>query len=81
MPAKYRLVLSLRYLEHFSYEEISTALHLPIGTIKTHIHRARRLLAERIRQAEGQPQAPDSQATNMDRGPQMLDRSMTYALP
>ena len=38
MPAKYRLVLSLRYLEHLSYEEISTALDLPMGTVKTHIN-------------------------------------------
>ena len=80
MPAKYRLVLSLRYLEHLSYEEISTALDLPMGTVKTHIHRARRLLAKRVRQAEGEPVSPDSQVSDVDHGPQILDRSITYAL-
>jgi RNA polymerase sigma-70 factor (ECF subfamily) len=80
MPVKYRLVLSLRYLEHLSYEEISAALNLPMGTIKTHIHRARRLLAKRVRQAEGEPVSPDTQASDVDRGLQILDRSMTYAL-
>lgn len=81
MPAKYRLVLSLRYLEHLSYEEIAAAIDLPMGTIKTHIHRARRLLAERIRQADGQPiPIPDTAASDADDGPQILDRSMTYAL-
>ena len=80
MPAKYRLVLSLRYLEHLSYEENSTALDLPMGTVKTHIHRARRLLAKRVRQAEGEPVSPDSQVSDVDHGPQILDRSITYAL-
>ena len=81
MPEKYRLVLSLRYLEHLSYEEIAAALDLPMGTVKTHIHRARRQLADRVRQWEDRslPQ-PDSQAGDLGNGPTILDRSMTYAL-
>jgi RNA polymerase sigma-70 factor (ECF subfamily) len=55
MPEKYRLVLSLRYLEHMSYEEVATALDAPIGTIKTHIHRARRMLVDRLREWEEKP--------------------------
>ena len=33
-----------------SYEEIATSLHLPLGTVKARIHRARALLKERIDQ-------------------------------
>jgi len=52
LPAKYRLVLTLRYLEHLSYKEIADVLDVPMGTVKTHIHRARSALAERARQWE-----------------------------
>ena len=53
MPEKYRLVLSLRYLEHLSYEEIATALNAPLGTVKT---RMRSALA-RLRRALTAPRA------------------------
>jgi RNA polymerase sigma-70 factor (ECF subfamily) len=52
LPEKYRLVLTLRYLQHLSYDEIATVLDVPMGTVKTHIHRARQLLTERLRQWE-----------------------------
>jgi RNA polymerase sigma-70 factor (ECF subfamily) len=52
LPEKYRLVLTLRYLQGLSYDEITTALDVPLGTVKTHFHRARRLLRERLRQWE-----------------------------
>jgi RNA polymerase sigma-70 factor (ECF subfamily) len=52
MPEKYRLVLTLRYLQHLSYAEVAAALDVPMGTVKTHIHRARQLLQERLRQWE-----------------------------
>ncbi|MDY7075561.1 MAG: RNA polymerase sigma factor [Chloroflexota bacterium] len=48
MPEKYRLVLTLRYLQHLSYGEIAATLDLPMGTVKTHLHRARQLLMERL---------------------------------
>lgn len=95
MPEKYRLVLSLRYLQHLSYEEIATILDVPMGTIKTHIHRARRLLVDRARQweeetlrisqQETQASAPFSSGSNTARHPEEnpkgIDRNMSYALP
>lgn len=37
----YRSCVLLRYVEELSYEEIAETLDLPIGTVKTHLHRAR----------------------------------------
>lgn len=48
LPAKYRIVLILRHLQEMSYEEMAEILTVPIGTIKTHLFRARSLLKERL---------------------------------
>jgi RNA polymerase sigma-70 factor (ECF subfamily) len=48
LPAKYRIVLILRHLQDMTYEEMAEILTMPIGTIKTHLFRARNLLKERI---------------------------------
>ncbi len=37
----YRACIMLRHVEGRSYEEIASALDLPLGTVKTYIHRAR----------------------------------------
>ena len=37
----YRLVLELRYMGEMSYAEIGEVMELPIGTVKTYIHRAK----------------------------------------
>jgi RNA polymerase sigma-70 factor, ECF subfamily len=38
---EYRACILLRHVEGHSYEEIAEALDLPLGTVKTYIHRAR----------------------------------------
>ena len=38
---EYRSCILLRHVEGFSYEEIAATLELPLGTVKTYIHRAR----------------------------------------
>src|SRR5713101_10179873 len=48
LPAKYRIVLILRHLQEMTYEEIAETLTMPIGTIKTHLFRARNLLKDRL---------------------------------
>lgn len=48
LPAKYRMVLILRHLHEKTYEEMADILIMPIGTIKTHLYRARNLLKERL---------------------------------
>jgi RNA polymerase sigma-70 factor (ECF subfamily) len=51
LPPHYRVAVLLRHQQDLSYEEIATALHLPLGTVKARIHRARALLRERIEKA------------------------------
>ena len=48
LPVKYRVVLHLRYLQDRTYEEIADMLAMPLGTIKTSLFRAKRLLKERL---------------------------------
>ncbi|HWC05801.1 MAG TPA: sigma-70 family RNA polymerase sigma factor [Gemmatimonadota bacterium] len=42
---EYREVIVLRHHEGFAYEEIAEVTQLPLGTVKTYIHRARKELA------------------------------------
>jgi len=44
LPANYRAVITLRYVEEFSYEEIAQALNLPLNTVRTHLRRAKQQL-------------------------------------
>jgi RNA polymerase sigma-70 factor (ECF subfamily) len=53
LPPHYRLVVLLRHQQDLSYEEIAAALHLPLGTVKARIHRARALLKERLEGGKG----------------------------
>ena len=48
LPYHYRVVVVLRHQQDMSYEEIAEALHLPLGTVKARIHRARALLKQRL---------------------------------
>lgn len=52
LPPKYRAVLILRHLQDMTYEEMAEVLTVPIGTIKTHLFRARNLLKERLQAFE-----------------------------
>ncbi|GAC1516007.1 MAG: sigma-70 family RNA polymerase sigma factor [Gemmatimonadaceae bacterium] len=44
----YRSCIMLRHVEGRSYEEIAATLELPLGTVKTYIHRARQALREAL---------------------------------
>lgn len=50
LPEKYRTVITLYHLQDRQYDEIASILGIPIGTVKTHLFRAkdqlRKLLSE-----------------------------------
>ncbi len=41
LPERYRQMIVMRFIREYSYEEIADKLGIPIGTVKTQIHRAR----------------------------------------
>jgi RNA polymerase sigma-70 factor (ECF subfamily) len=49
LPPHYRAVIELRHYQELSYAEISTVLGLSMSEVKTHLYRARRALAARLR--------------------------------
>jgi RNA polymerase sigma-70 factor (ECF subfamily) len=44
----YRSIVVMREIQGLTYEEIATAMNMPLGTIKVYLHRARRRLRETI---------------------------------
>ena len=52
LPEAYRIVLILRYNEDMSYDEIASALDLPLGTVKNNIYRARKMLRQKMQACE-----------------------------
>ncbi|MDI9415880.1 MAG: sigma-70 family RNA polymerase sigma factor [Bacillota bacterium] len=48
LPLNYRMAVVLYDLEGFSYEEISGILQCSIGTVRSRIHRGRRLLRKKL---------------------------------
>ncbi|PIE84323.1 MAG: RNA polymerase subunit sigma-24 [Bacteroidia bacterium] len=45
----YRLLVIMRYFEEFTYEEISVALDLPMGTVKAQLFRSRSMLQDLLK--------------------------------
>ena len=46
LPENYRLLIAAHYLQGVQYEALAEALQLPLGTVKTHLHRAKRQLRQ-----------------------------------
>ena len=52
LDENYRLLISLRYQNELSYDEIASTLNLPLGTVKTGIFRAKEQLRKSLVQLE-----------------------------
>ena len=48
LDVDFRTVIILCDLEGFKYDEMATILDIPIGTVRSRLHRARNLLKERL---------------------------------
>jgi RNA polymerase sigma-70 factor (ECF subfamily) len=44
LPAQYRVLVAAHYLQDVKYEDLADALDIPLGTVKTHLHRAKKQL-------------------------------------
>ena len=52
LDANYKLLITLRYQNELSYDEIASTLSLPLGTVKTGIFRAKEQLRKSLVQLE-----------------------------
>lgn len=48
LPDDFRLVVVLSFLEGFSYQEIADIIELQLGTVKSRLHRGRKLLQKKL---------------------------------
>jgi RNA polymerase sigma-70 factor (ECF subfamily) len=46
LPPNYRMLVVAHYIKGVQYEALAEALNLPLGTVKTHLYRAKRRLRE-----------------------------------
>lgn len=44
LPVQYQVLINGHYMKGLRYEELAAAMDLPMGTVKTHLHRAKRQL-------------------------------------
>jgi len=58
LPEKYRTVITLFHLQGKQYEEIAAVLDLPMGTVKTHLFRAKELLRKALGDAVAETGTP-----------------------
>lgn len=63
LPEKYRRSLFLIAVEQFNYSEVADILEVPVGTVKSRVARARKLLKERLEWEEQSPVSSDNTAT------------------
>jgi RNA polymerase sigma-70 factor (ECF subfamily) len=54
---EFRRLVVMRYLEDMSYEDIAEVVDLPLGTVKSHLHRARAALGRLLMDAGWGPQS------------------------
>ncbi len=46
LPDQYRMLIAAHYLDGVQYEALAESLNVPLGTVKTHLHRAKKRLRE-----------------------------------
>jgi RNA polymerase sigma-70 factor (ECF subfamily) len=54
LPEKQRIALELRHFQDLSYQEMADIMGLPLNTVRSHLYRARRNLAEILEEKENE---------------------------
>ncbi len=58
LKESHRVVIVLREIEEMTYEEIASALSIPVGTVESRLHRAREKLAKKLRRLVEREKTP-----------------------
>lgn len=48
LPEEYRMVASLYFTQDFSYQDIAQVLECPVGTVRSRLHRSRKMLQKSL---------------------------------
>ena len=48
LPDEYRVVATLYFIDDMAYQDIASALDIPIGTVRSRLHRSRRMLQQAL---------------------------------
>ena len=64
LPEEYRIVATLYFMQDFSYEEIARAVECPVGTVRSRLHRARKMLQKALWQVAEEAGIVRSEGTN-----------------
>jgi RNA polymerase sigma-70 factor (ECF subfamily) len=48
LPPQFKAAVTLFYIDDLTYEEVSSVMDIPLGTVKTYLFRGRNLLRKRI---------------------------------
>ena len=51
LPEEFRVVCALYFMEDLTYQEIARVVDVPVGTVRSRLHRGRKLLQKRLWQA------------------------------
>ena len=78
LPAKYRLVLVLRYWYDMSYDEIAKTTAMSEAAVKTRLHRAREMLSEHV--SRTQAKIPSAEQQRQDLAPVDADSAARHYL-
>lgn len=51
LPPRYRTVIELRHFQQLSYEEMAAVMERPLSSVKSDLFRARKMLAEKLKES------------------------------
>lgn len=77
LPLQQQIILELYYWERMTTEEIGQVLELPVGTVRSHLHRGRRQLEEQLRSMSVHEAVRQSTLGDLDGWAESLRESLT----
>jgi RNA polymerase sigma-70 factor (ECF subfamily) len=79
LPAHYREVVALCELQELSYAEAAAALDCAVGTVRSRLHRARAMLAQKLRERRRQEEAAQAGGAASGEPPQTFRTARCFA--